>query len=124
MDERDLFLLLSDRNRCRILDLVKSGEKTVTDVTRATRLRQPLVSHHLRVLREAGLVEARREGRFRLYRAVGGDIAKQLAKVEEGARALQAAVDAGRDAAGAPRDTSEKPKPAAAPRPRRPGRAP
>lgn len=115
--------MLSDRNRCRILELLKGGEKTVSDLTRAARLRQPLVSHHLRVLREAGLVEGRREGRFRLYRAVGGDIAKHLAKVEEGAQALEAAVEATREAAGAPRERSEKP-PSAAPRARRGGRAP
>ncbi len=119
MDAGELFLVLSDRNRGRILEVLKAGEKTVSDLTRATRLRQPLVSHHLRILREAGLVEGRREGRFRLYRAVGGDIGKQLARVEEGALALQASVEASREGAGSPSGEEARPQ-KNAPRPRRP----
>lgn len=50
-----LFLALSDRERC-VRDLVASEE-----------LPQPLVSHHLRVLADAGLVQARRADGFSLY---------------------------------------------------------
>lgn len=118
VDASDLFLVLSDANRSRILELVKGGEKTVSELTRATRLHQPLVSHHLRVLRDAGLVEGRREGRFRLYRAAAGEVARQLAKVEEGARALEAAVEAAREGAVAPQAARNKEPGAAAARPR------
>lgn len=113
VDATDLFVVLCDSNRSRLLELLKSGEKTVSELTRSTRLRQPLVSHHLRILREAGLVEGRREGRFRLYKAVGGEVARQLARIEEAALALQAGAEARREGgappAGPGQDTSPRP---------------
>jgi DNA-binding transcriptional ArsR family regulator len=88
MEAVDVHLLLSDRNRRRILDLVLSGSPTVTDLVRTTRLRQPLVSHHLRALRSAGLVVAVKEGRFRRYKPSSPEVLKLLKELEKAALAV------------------------------------
>ncbi len=93
MDAAEIHGLLADGNRRRILELVVAGSPTVTELVRATRLRQPLVSHHLRALRAAGVVEAVREGRFRRYRPSSKDVVARLADVERAAAALVAAAD-------------------------------
>jgi DNA-binding transcriptional ArsR family regulator len=88
MDATELHGVLADRNRRRILDLVVQGERNVTDLVRATRLHQPLVSHHLRALRSAGLLTTRKEGRFRLYRVASKDLLARLVRLEEDMLAL------------------------------------
>jgi DNA-binding transcriptional ArsR family regulator len=62
------FEVLAEPNRRRILDLLREGERPVGELVSALTLSQPAVSKHLRVLREAGLVEARVEAQRRLYR--------------------------------------------------------
>jgi DNA-binding transcriptional ArsR family regulator len=58
------FYALKDILRLRILlMLAESGEMTVTELARALRVSQPLVSFHLRPLRVIGLVQVRRSGR-------------------------------------------------------------
>src|SRR5688572_13450565 len=64
----DVFNAVAEPHRRAILDLLASEERPVGEVVRALRLAQPSVSKHLRVLREVGLVEARRDGRRMLYR--------------------------------------------------------
>jgi DNA-binding transcriptional ArsR family regulator len=59
---------LGEPNRRAILDLLRDGERTVGDLVGHLDLSQPAVSKHLRVLREAGVVEARPDGQQRLYR--------------------------------------------------------
>lgn len=61
------FKALGDPTRLRILRLVTTGEKCVCELVDAIDVPQPLLSHHLRVLREAGLVRTRREGRWAYY---------------------------------------------------------
>jgi len=63
-----VFEVLADRHRRRILDLLRAGEQTVGDLVSDLGLTQPGVSKHLRVLREAGLVEVRADAQRRLYR--------------------------------------------------------
>lgn len=64
----ELFDVLSDPNRRRILDLLLPGEWSVGELVDELGLSQPLVSKNLRVLREAGLVDVRADGQLRLYR--------------------------------------------------------
>jgi DNA-binding transcriptional ArsR family regulator len=59
--------VLAEPNRRRILDLVRDQPRPVGELVTATGLSQPGTSKHLRVLREAGLVEVRPDGRRRLY---------------------------------------------------------
>ena len=62
------FAIIAEPNRRAILGLLASSERSVGDIERALRMPQPSVSKHLRVLREAGLVEARIDAQRRLYR--------------------------------------------------------
>jgi len=59
---------LAEPNRRRILDLLRQGERPVGSLVRPLSLTQPAVSKHLRVLKDAGLVEVRPDGQRRLYR--------------------------------------------------------
>ena len=60
--------VLAEPRRRDILDVLRSGEQSVSALVDGLGLSQPNVSKHLRVLREAGLVSTRPEGRRRLYR--------------------------------------------------------
>jgi ArsR family transcriptional regulator, arsenate/arsenite/antimonite-responsive transcriptional repressor len=61
---------ICDVNRLRILCLLFRGEKCVCDIEEELGISQPLASHHLGVLREAGLIEARREATWSYYSLV------------------------------------------------------
>jgi DNA-binding transcriptional ArsR family regulator len=61
------FEVIAEPARRRILDLLRDGARPVGELVRGTGLSQPNTSRHLRVLREAGLVESRPEGQRRLY---------------------------------------------------------
>ncbi|MGH2369800.1 MAG: ArsR/SmtB family transcription factor [Chloroflexota bacterium] len=67
----DAFNAVAEPRRRKILDVLAGGERPVNDLVMVLRLAQPQVSKHLRVLRDVGLVQARREGRQRLYRLNG-----------------------------------------------------
>ena len=62
------FEVLAEPNRRRILDLLQASECPVGDLVERLDLSQPAVSKHLRILREAGLVEVRADAQRRLYR--------------------------------------------------------
>jgi DNA-binding transcriptional ArsR family regulator len=62
------FEVVADDSRRRILDLLVEEERAVGDLVDRLTLSQPTVSKHLKVLREAGLVEARTEAQRRIYR--------------------------------------------------------
>src|SRR5207248_5043221 len=63
-----LFRTLSDPTRLRLLNLLGCGETCVCELTDTLRVVQPKVSRHLAHLKRAGLVEARRSGKWMLYR--------------------------------------------------------
>lgn len=67
----DAFNAVAEPRRRQILDVLADGERPVNDLVAHLGLGQPLVSKHLRVLREVGLVEVREEGRQRIYRLNG-----------------------------------------------------
>jgi DNA-binding transcriptional ArsR family regulator len=62
------FTVLAEPSRRAILTLLASGERSVGDLESALKLSQPSVSKHLRVLREAGFVEATIDAQRRVYR--------------------------------------------------------
>jgi DNA-binding transcriptional ArsR family regulator len=62
------FEIVAEPNRRAILGLLASSEQSVGDIERQLRMSQPTVSKHLRVLREAGFVEATVDAQRRLYR--------------------------------------------------------
>ena len=63
----DAFNAVAEPRRRQILDLLAGGERPVNDLVALLGLAQPLVSKHLRVLREVGLVRDRKAGKQRLY---------------------------------------------------------
>lgn len=62
------FAILAEPNRRAILTLLVTSERSVGEIERRLKLSQPAVSKHLRVLRDAGFVEARVDARRRVYR--------------------------------------------------------
>jgi DNA-binding transcriptional ArsR family regulator len=64
----DVFRAVADPTRRALLDRLRDGDSTVTDLADPFDMTQPAVSQHLRVLLDAGLVEAEQAGRQRLYR--------------------------------------------------------
>jgi DNA-binding transcriptional ArsR family regulator len=67
----DAFNAVAEPRRRQILDVLAGGERPVNDLVQRLGVTQPLVSKHLRVLREVGLVDVRDEGRQRIYRLNG-----------------------------------------------------
>jgi ArsR family transcriptional regulator len=70
-----VFKALADPNRLRLLSMVKaeaSGEACVCDLTGPLDLGQPTVSHHLRILVEAGLLHREKRGTWAYYSLVPG----------------------------------------------------
>lgn len=63
----ETFAALAEPNRFRIVELLRSGPHAVGDIGGRLQLTQPLVSKHLRILKEAGLVEMRPVSRQHLY---------------------------------------------------------
>jgi DNA-binding transcriptional ArsR family regulator len=64
----DLLAVLGEPNRRRLLELLRGGEMTVTELASHFTVTRPAISQHLGMLAAAGLVEVRRDGRFRRYR--------------------------------------------------------
>ena len=62
------FEVLAEPRRREILDLLRTGERPVGELVEQLTLSQPAVSKHLRVLRDAGLVEVRQDAQRRWYR--------------------------------------------------------
>lgn len=70
------FEVLADPSRRRLLDLLRNGERSVNELVESLGASQPSVSKHLRVLREAGMVEVRQQAQQRLYRLRPGPLAE------------------------------------------------
>jgi DNA-binding transcriptional ArsR family regulator len=64
----DPFDALGDANRRAIVELLRSGDRSVRELADELPISRPAVSRHLRVLKQAGLVTDRAEGTRRLYR--------------------------------------------------------
>ncbi|MFE4226549.1 ArsR/SmtB family transcription factor [Arthrobacter sp. NPDC056886] len=74
-----VFKALADPNRLRLLSIVKagdSGEACVCDLTEPLDLGQPTVSHHLKILVEAGLLHREKRGTWAYYSLVPGALAQ------------------------------------------------
>ena len=76
MGQPTAFEVVAEPARRRLLDLLAEGPLPAGELARRARLSQPNASRHLRVLREAGLVEAHPEGRRRLYTVRGEGFAE------------------------------------------------
>jgi ArsR family transcriptional regulator len=90
-----LFHALSDETRLGILEMLRGGERCVCELQDALDAAQSRLSFHLRVLREAGLVRDRKEGRWSYYALVpetlgaAHDVVRALATEKQGRRGLK-----------------------------------
>ncbi|MCA3441186.1 MAG: winged helix-turn-helix transcriptional regulator [Rhodobacter sp.] len=83
--EQDPFRAIADANRRRMLDLMLAQERTVGELAGLLGIAQPSVSQHMAVLRLAGLVDERQEGRRTFYSVRAADlrgVAEWIAKYE------------------------------------------
>ncbi|WP_397568187.1 ArsR/SmtB family transcription factor [Schlesneria sp. T3-172] len=64
----DQLKALSEPIRLRIVDVLRHGEMTVGDIAAFLEVELVTVSHHLKILKHAGLLEVERDGRFMVYR--------------------------------------------------------
>lgn len=62
-----VFKALSDENRIRILKLLHDGEKSACKLLEALNISQPTLSHHMKILCDAGIVTGRKEGKWTHY---------------------------------------------------------
>ena len=68
MDEKvEIFKALGEKNRLMILDMLSCGELCACEIIEGLELTQPTVSHHMKILQEAGLVRGRKEGKWTHY---------------------------------------------------------
>ena len=65
---RLFFQTIGDANRLRIIHVIGDQERSVSEIVSATKLSQPLVSHHLRTLKENQILDTRRKGPFIYYK--------------------------------------------------------
>jgi len=63
-----IFKALADKNRRKILTLLKKRELSVNEILQYLEIRQATLSNHLSILRKAGLVEVRTKGKQRIYK--------------------------------------------------------
>jgi ArsR family transcriptional regulator len=86
----NIFKALSDETRLRILKLLEHGELCVCDIVAALDMIQPKISFHLGILKNAGLIKDRKQGKWIHYRIDDSDMFKRflvlsvLEKVSEG----------------------------------------
>jgi DNA-binding transcriptional ArsR family regulator len=73
----DVYAAIADpTRRALLLRLAKDGETNVNELLGPFSISQPAVSKHLRILREAGLVRSRKEGRLRVYKIEAAKLRK------------------------------------------------
>ncbi|GER79198.1 MAG: transcriptional regulator [Anaerolineae bacterium] len=77
-----LFRGFADPSRLGILDALRKGPLTVSEIVEATRLSQPNVSNHLSCLRDCGLVAAEQQGRYVTYHLSDDRVGELLALTE------------------------------------------
>jgi len=69
-----VFRALADPTRRQLLDLLRDGQMPVMELAETFRMSLPAVSQHLKVLKQAGLVSERRQGRQRFYQLQAGPL--------------------------------------------------
>jgi DNA-binding transcriptional ArsR family regulator len=85
----DIFKQLSDGTRLRLFWLLCHCEECVTNLSSMMGMSSPALSHHLKQLKNAGLVVSRRSGKEVYYRAVDTDAVRLLHDAFEGLMAIQ-----------------------------------
>src|SRR5215217_4055439 len=74
-----LFKALNDATRREILEMLKDGDKTAGEIADSFSISKPSISHHLDLLKQAGLVEALKQGQF-IYYSLNTTVVDEIAK--------------------------------------------
>jgi DNA-binding transcriptional ArsR family regulator len=90
----DVFAALADPNRRHLVEALAREEATATELAADLPVTRQAVAKHLSALREAGLVDARREGRETRYRLTPGPLGDALAWMQEVGAAWDSRLDA------------------------------
>jgi DNA-binding transcriptional ArsR family regulator len=93
MKRVDVFAVIADPTRRRILDTLREGTADVGTLVARLRISQPLVSKHLGVLRDAGTVDVEVDGKRRIYRLAEDPLPAVLAWVTPYHRKWSASLD-------------------------------
>ena len=62
-----MFKAFCDENRLHILELLRGGERCACDILEEMHITQPTLSHHMKILCDAGIVAGRKEGKWMYY---------------------------------------------------------
>lgn len=100
LDMETFFMALADKTRLRLLNLMRDGEVCVCFFTEVLGESQPKISRHLAYLRNAGVVEARRDGKWMHYRIVRPDDSGKADVLDEVLRWVESDEQMQRDYAG------------------------
>jgi len=88
----EVFHALGDETRLEILDSLRGGERCVCELTEALQTGQSRLSFHLKVLKDAGLIHDRPEGRW-IYYSINADAVEELdhlvAALRDGAKVVR-----------------------------------
>ncbi len=76
--EAEIFRAAADPCRIRILKLLKEGELCVCEIIMALNRSQSTTSHHLSILKDAGLIKERKDGKWSRYRLSDGAVIEML----------------------------------------------
>ncbi|MDD4952654.1 MAG: metalloregulator ArsR/SmtB family transcription factor [Desulfovibrionaceae bacterium] len=106
MNAAGYFKILADETRLRIVNVLLKHELNVGELVQVMGMSQPRISRHLRILAQAGLVEARRDGLWAFYRCVVSGPGRDF--LDQTAGLFEAEAEAGRDIAAAERLVAER----------------
>jgi ArsR family transcriptional regulator len=83
MSEVEVFKALADPTRLKILECVEKGERCICEVIPYTGKSQPCVSQHLKVMKNAGVIDERKDGTKIMIKASNDDIYKIIKQVKK-----------------------------------------
>lgn len=76
LEYAELLKAFGDENRLRIMTLLLGGEQCANRMLEELSIRQPTLSHHMKILCESGVVTARKQGKHTYYRICGDGVAR------------------------------------------------
>ena len=86
-----VFKAISDENRIQIMEMLKNGEQSAAMLLKKLLITQPTLSHHMKILVDAGLVMGRREGRWTHYSIIAEGVNVALEYLQGLKNVLEAA---------------------------------
>ena len=83
MNEVNVFKALADPTRLKILECIEKSERCICEIIPYTGKSQPCVSQHLKVMKNAGIIDERKEGTKIMIKASNNDIFKVIKQVKK-----------------------------------------